>query len=49
LRQPIEAHFNPFHHKTEPQDTGTIRSENALLVHRVKKLALACVHLAFAP
>ena len=49
LRQPIEGLFNWFNVKTGIQDAGTVRSEDALLVHCFGKLALAYFLLVFYP
>ena len=49
LRQPIEGLFNWFNDKTGLQDAGTVRSEDALLVHCFGKLAFAYFLLVFNP
>ena len=49
LRQPIEGLFNWFIDKTDIQAAGTVRSEDALLVHCFGKLALAYFLLVFNP
>ncbi len=49
LRQPIEGLFNWFNDQTGLQDAGTVRSEDALLVHCFGKLAFAYFLLVFNP
>ena len=49
LRQPIEGLFNWFNDKTGLQDAGTVRSEDALMIHCFGKLAFAYFLLVFNP
>lgn len=49
LRQPIEGLFNWFNNKTGIQNAGTVRCEDALLVHCFGKLAFAYFLLVFNP
>ena len=49
LRQPIEGLFNWFNDKTDLQNAGTVRSEDALMVHCFGKLAFAYLLLVFNP
>lgn len=49
LRQPIEGLFNWFNDKTDLQNAGTVRSEDALMVHCFGKLAFAYFLLVFNP
>jgi len=49
LRQPIEGFFNWCNNLTDIQNAGTVRSEDALLVHCWGKLAFAYFLLVFYP
>ena len=49
LRQPIEGFFNWCNNQTDIQNAGTVRSEDALLVHCWGKLAFAYFLLVFYP
>lgn len=49
LRQPVEGLFHWFNDQTGLQDAGTVRSEDALLVHCFGKLAFAYFLLVFYP
>jgi hypothetical protein len=49
LRQPIESFFNWFNDKTDLQNAGTVRSEDALIVHCFGKLTVAYLLLVFNP
>ena len=49
LRQPIESLFNWVNKKTGLQDAGTVRSEEALMVHCFGKLTVAYLLLVFNP
>ena len=49
LRQPIEGLFTWFNDKTGIQDAGTVRSEDALMIHCFGKLAFAYFLFVFNP
>lgn len=49
LRQPIESLFNWFNDKTDLQNAGTVRSEDALMIHCFGKLTVAYLILVFNP
>ena len=49
LRQPIESLFNWINVHTGLQDAGTVRSEEALMVHCFGKLTVAYLLLVFNP
>jgi len=49
LRQPIESLFNWFNDKTDLQNAGTVRSEDALMVHCFGKLTVVYLLLVFNP
>lgn len=49
LRQPVEGLFHWFIDKTDIQAAGTVRSEDALLIHCFGKLAFAYFLLVFYP
>lgn len=49
LRQPIESLFNWINDHTGLQDAGTVRSEEALMVHCFGKLTVAYLLLVFNP
>jgi len=49
LRQPIESLFNWINNQTGLQDAGTVRSEEALMVHCFGKLTVAYLLLVFNP
>lgn len=49
LRQPIESLFNWFNDKTDLQNAGTVRAEDALMIHCFGKLTVAYLILVFNP
>lgn len=49
LRQPIESLFNWFNDKTDLQNAGTVRSEDALMIHCFGKLTVVYLLLVFNP